>query len=62
MGTMHRREFLRDSAVLSALVAGFGELNVRADEEAKPVKKDDANEQLRVAVVGVHGRDRKSVV
>jgi predicted dehydrogenase len=61
MGTMHRREFLKDSAILSAVVAGFGEMKVRADEKPKPAKKGDATEQLRVAVIGVHGRGKDHV-
>ncbi len=56
MNTVNRREFLKDSAALSAVLAGIGEFNIRAAEDVKPAKKGDVNEQLRVAVVGVHGR------
>lgn len=61
MGSINRREFLHDSAALSALLAGIGGLNTRAEEETKPAKKGDANEQLRVAVVGVNGRGKDHV-
>jgi predicted dehydrogenase len=61
MSSINRREFLYDSAALSAVLAGFGGLISRADEETKPAQKGGANEQLRVAVVGVNGRGKDHV-
>jgi predicted dehydrogenase len=61
---INRREFIHDSAALAALLAGIGELSdlkAHAEKETKPVKKGDVNEQLRVAVVGVHGRGKDHV-
>src|SRR5262249_27410601 len=59
MKFMNRREFLHDSAALSALLAGLNQIPVRGAEETKPVKKGDVHDQLRVAVVGVNGRGKE---
>jgi predicted dehydrogenase len=56
MNSINRREFLQDSAALSMLLAGAGGIGLSAEKETKPVKKGAVNDQLRVAVVGVHGR------
>jgi predicted dehydrogenase len=57
MRFLNRREFLIESALGAAGVAGLGMLGnplLRAAEKA--AKKADANDALHVAVVGVHGR------
>jgi predicted dehydrogenase len=57
-----RRDFLRDTALGAAGVAGLGAVGgplVRAAEKA--AKKADANDTLHVAVVGVHGRGMSHV-
>jgi predicted dehydrogenase len=61
MKFMNRREFIHDSAALSALLAGLKQIPVRGTEETKPVKKGDVHDQLRVAVVGVNGRGKEHV-
>ncbi len=62
MSSLNRREFVKDSAVLAALAAagGFGRV-VAADKAEKDAKPGDAASQLRVAVVGVHGRGKVHV-
>src|SRR5437899_3213372 len=50
-----RREFLRDSSLLAASAALLGNEPVAA-EETKPAKKVGANDRIRVAVIGYHGR------
>jgi predicted dehydrogenase len=56
MRSINRREFLQDSAVAAAL-AGAGLLGSRTlAAEPEKTAKGDVNSQLRVAVVGVHGR------
>ena len=60
MSVFHRREFLARTALLagtSALAAG----SARAAEEAKPARRGAANDRLRIAVVGVHGRGMSHV-
>lgn len=57
MRSMNRREFLHDSALFSAALAAaasMGKADVMADDT--PPAPRGANEQLRVAVVGVRGR------
>jgi predicted dehydrogenase len=61
MTSINRREFLKDSAALSAALAGFSQFGRSVAEETKSVKKGDVNSQLRVAVVGVHGRGKDHV-
>jgi predicted dehydrogenase len=58
MASITRRDFLHDSAALAAAVAGAGLLGAPGESaEAKPGgKKGDANDQLHVAIIGVHGR------
>jgi hypothetical protein len=62
MGTLNRRDFLKDSAFLAAAMAGAGAL--RAAEPTEKKEKDKAgggSDQLRVAVVGVHGQGMSHV-
>jgi len=61
MKFMNRREFIHDSAALSALLAGLNQMPVQGKEKAKAVKKSDVNDQLRIAVVGVNGRGKEHV-
>jgi predicted dehydrogenase len=56
MGTLNRRDFLKDSAFLAAAMAGAGTLRAAEPTEKKDKVKGGASEQLRVAVVGVNGR------
>jgi hypothetical protein len=57
MRAIHRRDFLHDWAALAATLAGAGLAgNARSEGEAKPARKTGANDQLRVALVGVHGQ------
>src|SRR5947207_358058 len=63
MRSLNRRDFLHDSAALAAALAGattFLEA-APAEEAARAAKKVDANDQLRVAVVGVNGRGMSHV-
>src|SRR5437870_3871869 len=60
MRSISRREFLHDSAAIAAAVAAAGPLATTVEAAAK-AKKGDANEQLNVAVVGVHGQGRGHV-
>jgi predicted dehydrogenase len=55
MRSITRRHFLKDSAFLAAALAGAGSarLGRAADVVANTGKKED---QLRVAIIGVHGR------
>ena len=56
MSPFSRREFLERGAILSAAVAASS-ASARADDKPTTrVKADAANDKLRVAVVGVHGR------
>jgi predicted dehydrogenase len=61
MGTLNRRDFLKDSAVLAAALAGAGALRGAEPTEKKEKEKGGASEQLRVAVVGVHGQGMSHV-
>jgi predicted dehydrogenase len=54
MRALNRREFLHASGGLAAALAGAGALE--AAETKAAAKKAGANDQLHVAVVGVHGR------
>jgi predicted dehydrogenase len=54
---LNRRDFLKDSAALTAALAG-ADLAVADEVKAKEGKKDDL---LRVAVIGVHGRGMSHV-
>ncbi len=60
MRSISRREFLHDSAVLAAVAgAGLGSESLAAERAV--AKKGQVNDQLRVAVVGVHGRGMSHV-
>jgi predicted dehydrogenase len=62
MGSISRRDFLQDSALVAASLAGAGlAANSRAAERVAAAKKGQLNDQLRVAVVGVHGRGMSHV-
>src|SRR6516165_6354019 len=59
MSFLTRRDFLHDSAALAAALASAGMFTdpLAADtEKSTAAKKGSANDQLRVAVVGVRGR------
>ncbi len=61
MRSINRRDFLHDSALLAA-AAGAGLLaKSPAAETAVAAKKGQVNDQLRVAVIGVHGRGMSHV-
>jgi predicted dehydrogenase len=53
MNSMTRRDFLQDSATFAAALGTTRPLQAAAKKAAK---KGDANDQLQVAVLGVHGR------
>ncbi len=62
MGSISRRDFLQDSALAAAALAGAGLVSdSRAAERVAAAKKGQLNDQLRVAVVGVHGRGMSHV-
>jgi predicted dehydrogenase len=63
MRFLNRRDFLNDSAILAALAgAGMaGDSLWAAEAEPKPAKKAGPNDQLRVAIIGVHGRGNNHV-
>src|SRR5438270_7307484 len=58
MHRMDRREFFHDSARLAAALSAAGLLGPRlsAAEETKAAKKPDAQDRLRVAVIGICSR------
>ena len=60
MDVFSRREFLERSALLSAAAATLGTASA-ARAETKPTASRGANDKLRVAVVGVHGRGMSHV-
>src|SRR5437870_4350206 len=55
MRSINRRDFLRDSALLSAVLAGTASTGGEAEAAPAAVRRGNAD-TLRVAVVGVHGR------
>ena len=62
MGSISRRDFLQDSALAAAaLAAGVAVPDTRAAERVAAARKGQLNDQLRVAVVGVHGRGMSHV-
>ena len=62
MGSISRRDFLQDSALAAAaLAAGVAVTDTRAAERVAAARKGQLNDQLRVAVVGVHGRGMSHV-
>jgi predicted dehydrogenase len=54
MRFLNRRQFLHDSSTLAAALAGAGLLG--AAEKKEEARKQDANDRLHVAVIGVNGR------
>jgi len=63
MRLVNRREFLHDSAALTAALAGAGLLggSLQAAEEKTTAKKGGANDQLRIACMGVRGQGKGHV-
>jgi predicted dehydrogenase len=63
MRFLNRRQFLHDSSTLAATLAGAGLLGGAAEAaaEKKEARKEDTNDRLHVAVVGVHGRGMSHV-
>ncbi len=62
MRSISRRDFLQDSALAAAALAGAGlATEARSAEKAEAAKKGQVNDQLRVAVVGVNGRGQEHV-
>jgi predicted dehydrogenase len=60
MRSINRRDFLHDSAIMAALAgAGLGTDSLAAEKAV--AKRGQINDQLRVAVIGVHGRGRNHV-
>jgi hypothetical protein len=60
MRSITRRDFLHDSALLAALAgAGLGSESLAAEKAV--AKKGPINDQLRVAVIGVHGRGKDHI-
>jgi predicted dehydrogenase len=59
MASISRRDFLHDSVTLAAALA-VGPIASRSYAEPK-AKKGDVNDQLHVAVIGVHGRGQDHV-
>jgi predicted dehydrogenase len=62
MRSISRREFMHDSAAISAaLAAASSLLGPLEAAEKKAARQGEANDQLHVAVLGVHGRGRDHV-
>ncbi len=63
MRSLNRRDFLQDSAILAAALAGFRSAGGAAAAEgpAREARKAGAGDVLRVAVIGVHGRGQDHV-
>jgi predicted dehydrogenase len=63
MRIVSRREFLHDSSTLAAALAGAGLLGAAAGaaEKKEEARRQDVNDRLHVAVVGVHGRGMSHV-
>ena len=62
MSSISRRDFLHDSALAAAALAGASVVpDIRAAEKVAAAKKGQVNDQLRVAVVGVNGRGMSHV-
>ncbi len=55
MGILNRRDFLKDSALLAAAVAGAGALHAAEPETTKAKDTGSPNDVLRVAVIGCNG-------
>ncbi|MEO2088925.1 MAG: Gfo/Idh/MocA family oxidoreductase [Gemmataceae bacterium] len=60
MNWFNRREFLERTAILGAASAALGLPTAQAKDEPS-AKKGSANDRLKVAVVGVHGRGMSHV-
>src|SRR5438105_11357406 len=60
MRSISRRDFLHDSAALTAILAEAallgGDLSAAEKAEVKTTKKGDANDTLHVAMIGVNGQ------
>lgn len=61
MRFVNRRDFLHDTAALSAGLAAAGFLRGSEETAAKKAVKGDANDTLHVAVIGVNGRGKAHV-
>src|SRR5690348_7101876 len=61
MRSISRRDFLQDSALAAALAGAGMVSDTFAAERAAAAKKAQVNDQLRVAVIGVHGRGMSHV-
>jgi predicted dehydrogenase len=60
MSRIHRRTFLKDSALLAA-VSALPATGFAAEPQPDAFRKGPASDRLRVAVVGVHGRGKDHV-
>src|SRR5277367_6703056 len=58
---LNRRDFLKDSAVVAAALAQSSFLGKTVAADEKKVTKKEVGDELRVAVVGVHGRGKEHV-
>ena len=58
-----RREFFQNSTAVAAALAALNGVapSARAADKAKPTTNGSANDRLRVAVMGVHGRGMEHV-
>ena len=61
MRSISRRDFLQDSALAAALAGAGVVSDTFAAERSAAAKKAQVNDQLRVAVIGVHGRGMSHV-
>ncbi len=57
----NRRDFLQDSAALAAALGSAGLIDNTLSGAARSAKRGDPNDQLQVAVIGVHGRGQSHV-
>lgn len=58
--SMSRRAFLRDSSLVAAAAAALLPESLTASE-VKPAKKVGANDRIRMAVIGFHGRGKDHI-
>jgi predicted dehydrogenase len=62
MRTFDRRDFLKSSAGAAGLFALAAQFDsVRAEDKSEPTKNGSANEQIRIACIGVHGQGKSHV-
>jgi predicted dehydrogenase len=61
MDVFNRREFLNRAAILSAAAASAAGTAAVADDKPAAARVRSANDRLRIAVVGVHGRGMSHV-